>query len=419
MLNKVTRVGYVLKTYPRFSETFILNEILAHERAGSCVDIFSLRPSTEKCFHEALAEVRSPLTYVRRGSHRTLNFWSELQLGSDEFPGLWSALKDSGHVTPEDVEQAIELARLVKVREIEHLHAHFGSVAASVTRLAAKMAGVSYSFTAHAKDIFHQDVNFSHLGQKIADAATVVTVSRFNLRYLRRRYPVDAKKIQLVYNGLDLTAFAFEASQERPPLILAVGRLVEKKGFRHLIEACRVLRDHGVEFECEIVGTGRLEDDLAARIAEQQLGDRISLLGSLPQRSMRERLYRARVLAAPCVIAEDADRDGLPTVLLEAMACGTAFVSTDVTGIPEILEHQKTGLYVPQGDAEKLAAACARLLKDAGLRRQLTIGARALVERQFDINDNAALLRGVFPAGARRTRPETTAGHHEVAFSSC
>jgi glycosyltransferase involved in cell wall biosynthesis len=228
-------------------------------------------------------------------------------------------------------------------------------------------------------------------------------VSEFNLAYLRSRHPRDAAKIRRIYNGLPLDRFAWQAPRARAPRILAVGRLVEKKGFEHLIDACRILADRGRDFEGRILGSGMLEEQLANRIRAQRLEGRVVLAGNRPQAVVVEELRAAAALAAPCVTGSDGNRDGLPTTLLEAMALGTPCVSTDVTGIPEVLRDGETGLLVPQGDARALADALERLIADPEERVRLARAARRRIEADFEVHRNTALLGEVF---ARAQRPE-------------
>ncbi|MEO2022953.1 MAG: glycosyltransferase family 4 protein [Pirellulaceae bacterium] len=257
------------------------------------------------------------------------------------------------------------------------------------------MAGITYSFTAHAKDIFHESVDEQVLRKKLADAAAVVTVSNYNLNFLKKKYGDSASRVVHINNGLPLDEFPYSEPEQREPLIFAVGRLVEKKGFAVLIRACGELKARGRNFRCEIAGGGILMDELSRQVTELGLGDQVQLLGPCPQGQVREKLHQAAVLAAPCVVAADQDRDGLPTILLEAMAMGTPCISTDVTGIPEILSDGNTGLSVPQNDALALATACELLLDDPELRVHLATSARGLIEEQFDIRQNAASIRAL------------------------
>ncbi len=392
------RIGYVVKRYPRFSETFIVNEILAHEAAGLEAEIFALRPPVDTHFQNGISQVRAPVHYLPAGSVKSTDFWQEARTMSKQYPGLWSALADGNHASVIDAYQAMQLAKQIRQRKIVHLHAHFATAAATVAQLAAHIAGISYSVTMHAKDIFHESVDPADLESKIADAKFVVTVSEFNLQYLCRfGYP---EKIHRIYNGLDLNLFRFNQSAERTNKIVAVGRLVPKKGFAHLVDACRILADKHVDFTCDIIGHGELESDLRNQIERLSLGNQVTLIGPQPQNVVREMISSSAVFAAPCIIGPDGNRDGLPTVITESLALGTPCISTDVTGIPEIIRHQETGILVEQGSASALANSMLRLLTDQGLRLSLAKNARELVEREFDIHKNVSRIRELFPAAS-------------------
>ena len=393
------RVGYVVKRYPRYSETFIVNEILAHERAGLAVEVFALRPPSDTHFQAAISLVRAPVTYLSETGKMT-DLWNAVRRMAALDPEAGARLADFGEEDVRDVYQAMQLARLVRERGITHLHAHFATSATSVARMASLLAGIPYTFTAHAKDIFHESVDPADLTRKLRDAAGVVTVSAFNLRFLREQYGAHAGGVTRIYNGLDLDVFPYDAPVGRKPIIAAAGRLVEKKGFDDLIDACAVLVDEGVDFECLIAGGGEQEADLRRRIADRRLGDYVRLLGPLPLPSIVELVRSAAVFAAPCVVGRDGNRDGPPTVLLEAMALGTPIVSTDVTGIPEILTDRETGLMVGQRRPNELADAMHRLLENEAFRVRISRQARTLIEERFDIHRNAAAIRSLFEQAA-------------------
>ncbi len=402
------RIGYVAKVFPRLSETFIVTELLAHEAAGLDIEIFSLRESADLGAHAAHARLRAPTT------HLPTDVTVGLLLDEIDAARAFYAddLDDVRDLHPRELVQALRLASLVRDRGIGHLHVHFANVAASVTRLAARLAGVSYSVTAHAKDIFHEDVDPVALRGILADAAAIVTVSDFNVAYLRRLCPAVAPRLHRVYNGIELERFTFSAPAERPPLVVAVGRLVEKKGFGDLVEACALLAAQGRRFECRIVGGGALEARLRAQVAQLGLDDVVTLAGPASQEVVRAEITAAAALAAPCIVGADGNREGLPTVLLEAMALGTPCVATDVTGIPEVLHDGRTGLGIAQHDPPALAAALGRLLDDADLRVRLATGARKLIERRFDITQTTARWRAAVLAG--RDEEEVTTGADRV-----
>ena len=197
------KVGYVVKRYPRYSETFIVNEILAHEAAGMEIEIFSVLPPVDSHFQDVISRVRAPVTYLPSKGLKVAEFWSALEQACETLPDGWLSLEA---VRGEDVcyvYQAAVLAREARLRAISHLHAHFATAATTVARLAARFAGLPYTFTAHAKDIFHESVRPADLRRKLADAAVAVTVSDYNLAYLRESYGPATEHMRRIYNGLD------------------------------------------------------------------------------------------------------------------------------------------------------------------------------------------------------------------------
>src|SRR5437867_2448992 len=256
------RVGYVLRRYPNYSETFIVNEILAHEAAGLTVEIFALRPPKDTHFQDLISKVRGSVNYLHlpdtdlateeqaAGLLRANPFWTTLQKCSKELPDLWRGLEAAEGEEAGDVYQALLLAREARLRGIDHLHAHFATTAATVARLAARFARLPYTFTAHANDIFNMRVRPDDLRHKLSDAAAVITVSDYHVRYLRERYGAAAAGVRRVLSGLDLERFPFEAPQYRSARVVAVGRLVEKKGFGVLIDVCAILAGRGRVSRC-------------------------------------------------------------------------------------------------------------------------------------------------------------------------
>ena len=387
------RTGYVVKRFPRYSETFIVNEILAHEAAGEEIEIFSLLPPVDTHFQDSLAKIRAPVHYLASGGVKTPEFWATLAGVCGVLPDGWrnlKALRDEGYL---EVYAALHLARTVQDNGIRHLHAHFATSATTVARWAAHLAGIPFSFTAHAKDIFHESIDDDDLRAKLTDAARVVTVSDYNVAYLNERFGDAAAKVTRIYNGLDLSHFPFRDEGREEAAIVAIGRLVEKKGFDDLLTACALLDERGRNFRCEIIGEGELESVLRSRISSLGLRRKVTLTGPLPQREVIRRLREATLMVAPCIPGSDGNRDGLPTVLLEAMALGTPCIATTVTGIPEVVRHDRTGLLVPPHAPQALADGIERLFGDAALCRRLAVRARNLIGEQFDIHRNTLRMR--------------------------
>lgn len=412
------RVAFVVKRYPRYSETFIVREILAHEEAGVQVEVFVLRPTIDGHFQDLIARVRGTVNYLyfpaegilpeilASATLRASSFWDALAQTARVVPNFWSKvaelqdelsqLKDTGQY----LYQAAQLACQVRQKGFQHIHAEFASEACTVARLGALLADVPYSFTARAKDIFHEMVQAEDLRRKLRDAAGVVTISDYHLQYLRDTFGPLAARVQRIYNGLDLQEFPYRSPADRPPVIVAIGRLVEKKGFDDLVEACALLADRGRTFTCRIHGNGLLRPALEAQIERLGLTNRVELVGPRPQGEIIQAIQGAAVVAVPCVVGKDGDRDGLPNVIQEALALGTPVISTDVTGIPEVVRDGETGLQVPQHDPVALANALERLLADSALRVRLATGARRLMEAEFDIRRNTERRRAIF-RGAR------------------
>jgi glycosyltransferase involved in cell wall biosynthesis len=397
------RVGYVLKMYPRFSETFIVSELLAREAAGERFVIFSLRPPVDPRFHPELARVAAPVSYLDRpGKPSTL--WAALRDAVAAQPALADGM---ARVLPEllaaevdDAVQAVILARAALDAGVTHLHAHFASMATTIARLASLLSGIPYSFTAHAKDLFHEEVDPVDIARKLRDAHHTVTVSDFNVEYLTRMHPAEVQSLHRIHNGLELDRFPFRSSArpatrgtEQPFRIVAVGRLVEKKGFALLLDAAARLHEAGLAVSVDIVGDGALREDLAARIDRLGLRGRVRLLGSLPQNDVSAVLAGADVFVAPCVVGADGNADGLPTVILEAMALGVPCVATDVTGIPEVVRDGDTGLLCRSGSVTDLVQAVQRVARPDFDIEGITRRARQLVEDLFDSALQARRLR--------------------------
>ncbi|WP_300343765.1 glycosyltransferase family 4 protein [Nesterenkonia sp.] len=426
-------VGYVLKMYPRFSETFIVSEILAREAAGERIVIFSLRTPTDARFHAELARVKAPVIQIPRTSNAS-KMWErigEVAGQQDLQTGIARALPDLLASESDDAFQAVMLAQAAREAGVTHLHAHFASVATTVARLAGMIAGLPYSFTAHAKDIFHEEVDQQLLQRKLAEAHHAVTISEYNLRHLRRCFPDATATLHLVRNGLNLDRFPYtpQRPQRAVPRILAVGRLVEKKGFGLLIDAVAQLRSRGIRVTADIAGDGPLAAELEEKITAYDLHDDVHLLGPRTQAEITELLGSHDVFAAPFVIGSDGNADGLPTVLLEAMARGIRCVAADVTAVGEVIRgephsapdsgpwRRETGWLVPTGDLQALTEALAEAVQP-GDHTAMTDAARRLVAEQFDSHRQAQQLRALVasPTGAaapqngrQQTEPGTAA----------
>lgn len=412
-------VGYVVREFPRASETFVANEILELERQGLPVRIYSYRRPKADVPHEGYRLIQSPVTYLPDPLNR--HPWPLFRSNADVYGldpvryrrtalyVLAHTLRERNLDTWRRFLQAVWLTRLVNDSDVRHLHAHFARGATRIAMLASMLTGLSFSFTAHARDIYSNDVDRKLLREKMERARFVVTVCHYNREFLADRIGVARNgHLRVLYNGVDLKKFSPDPSVVREDgLVLGVGRLVEKKGFSCLIRAAGLLRDWDRQFRCEIVGDGGQRSHLEREIRQNGLEQAVSLAGARSQEELTHYYRRAAVLAMPAVLAQDGNRDALPTVLLEGMACGLPAVASRLTGIPEIVDHEENGLLVEPGDAAELARALDRMLGDPGLRERLGMSARAKAERSFDLGKNVRELHAAFAESLDVREPVT------------
>jgi glycosyltransferase involved in cell wall biosynthesis len=277
-----------------------------------------------------------------------------------------------------------------------HLHAHFAGMAARTAYWIWKFFEVPFSFTAHANDIFAPRPFAIGLNRLVETASAVVTESDYAANYLRERFPQSAAKIARVYNGLNLSDFAQADFAAPVPLIISVGRLVEKKGFADLIAACRSLADANCKFRCEIIGEGPLRDALAGQIAQLNLDAQITLAGAQSQEEVRRRLAAATLFVLPCTTDSTGGSDNFPTVIAEAMASGLPVVSTGIAGIAEMVQNGITGRLVSPNDALALAEAMREFVSNVPRAHEFGNRGRQVAEKKFAIETSVKALRQIF-----------------------
>jgi len=267
--------------------------------------------------------------------------------------------------------------------------------------MASRLTGVPFSFTAHAKDVYLSKFNPGDLLQrKLRSAAFAVNCTESNRVHLQRLCP-DLTSLHRIYHGIDTAVFAprtpSRCDARALPRILAVGRFVEKKGFPYLVRACRVLRDKGHAFRCDIIGRPDRDSEAVRRLIEEwNLGETVFVRGALTHDELKDLYERCTICCLPCIVAADGDRDGIPNVLVEAMAMRLPVVATDVSAIPELIEDGANGLLVPEKDVPALARALERPLEDAALRRKLADAAYETVRGSFDAERTTGALKDLF-----------------------
>ena len=397
------RIGYLLKKFPRLSETFILNELLAQEGLGRELHVISRRPPDAEPRHAELAHLRATVeTLPPKGE---IDPWSML-VGDDSNPDdllqrLGALVREArawGHPrTPSLLVEALHVLKRTRELGLQHLHVHFATDSAVVALLVKKLGGPSYSITAHAKDIYRSTVDFRFLDVLVRNSAFVVTVCDANRKWMGERLsPTAMAKVRRLYNGIDLTRFVPDGARREPRHVLGVGRLVEKKGFHVMVEALALLLARGVDVEATLIGDGEEKRQLEELVSARGIGARVHLLGPRDQDEVRRYMSRAALMVQPCLVGNDGNRDALPTVLVESLAMRLPSISTPVTGIPEILDQGRCGVLVPENDVPATADAIEALLADSARRERIAADGRRRAEELFDAGKVARTLSSWF-----------------------
>jgi glycosyltransferase involved in cell wall biosynthesis len=390
----VSRLIFILKGYPRLSETFIAQEIRALEERGFAIDIVSLRFPTDKHVHPVHREIAADVCYLPeylyREPWRVLRSWikAKFRRGYWRAFGQWikDLLRDPTPNRARRFGQAcVMVAELPK--DATRLHAHFIHTPASATYYAHLITGVAWSCSAHAKDIWTSPDWDKR--EKLATLDWLVTCTRDGYEHLREiAAPADRDKIHLVYHGLDFARFPEPPRRARdlkaPLRILSVGRAVPKKGYADLLQALALLPKE-VDWRFHHIGGGPLLDSLKSLAETLQISHYIAWQGSAPQEVVLDAYREADIFVLASCIAEDGDRDGLPNVLMEAQSQRLAVVATSLPGIAELVISGETGLLVPPGAPENLSGALLRLMRDPMLRLRLAEAGFERVRRDFSL----------------------------------
>lgn len=388
-------VAYIME--PPYA-TFVVGEVMALKRLGVNVTVFnSFRPATHR---EPEAEA------LREESHYFPERYKGVVTGN--LAMMAGSTGGYGKAASYSVAQGLPLrllilsahyARLVRKHGVGHLHAMYGTTPATIAMLTSWVSGVPYSLTCHAYDIYLPN---RLLRDKIKGATFVTTVSEFNRRYIIDKYaPGEPDKIRVVYLGADADEWrppVGRARHNQTPSIVCVAQLIPCKGQVHLIRACALLREKGIDFRCLLIGGGETarRREIELEIERLGLSAHVILTGAVSQEEVRARLHDAEVFALPCIVDDAGYHDGLPVVLMEAMAVGLPVISTRVSGIPELIEDGVSGLLVPQRDPGALADALVRLIGDAKLRAKLASGARSRIEQKFNWGRTAEEMSNLF-----------------------
>ena len=384
--------AYLFERFPSFGQTFCYREVAELDRQHVAPPIFSIRepknePPQDWDTHivervHYLPEEKELLEDVRRVAKKR-KLATNILAALDEWGRRTDFLR---------LYQAVYVGLRLGEMGVDHVHAHFAGMAARTAFWINNFFSIPFSFTAHANDIFvptHFDVGLDKL---VDTARAIITETDYAAQFLRERFPERAGRVHRIYNGLDFSEFGRADFSSVPPLIVAVGRLIPKKGFSDLIRACELLAEHGKSFRCEIIGEGLIENELRGQIDELCLQDKVVLTGAKPQSQLRRRLAAANVFVLPSVIDPEGGMDNLPTVIMEAMATGLPVVSTNIGGIPEMVIENETGFLVQPGDAVAMADAINKIVGDASMARRLGQSAYEQARTLFSIEKNVREL---------------------------
>jgi glycosyltransferase involved in cell wall biosynthesis len=399
-------IGYVMKSYPKISETFILNEILELERQGVQLHLFSLRPCPDIRSHPDVAQVKADVTYIpqlRQNKKYNLDRvqslfgaqWHWLTRAPIAYRTAFTFYQDES-LDWEDFLQAAFLAKKLQHLKITHLQVHFANLPTAIVEMAQILYPFTFNIFAHAKDIYLTLPEV--LDRRIAKSEFILTCTGFNAQHLRK-ISTSSTPIVLSYHGINFTRFTPNLSvrqQSQVPMIMSVGRFCEKKGFPYLLEACSQLKRSGYMFQCVIIGYGEMQLELERLIATLELSDIVSLPGKKTQDQLVDLYNEASLFVLPCLVTDDGDRDGIPNVLLEAMAMELPVVSTDISGISELVENNRNGFLVQEKNSEALAQAIAKLITQPDLRQQFGQRGREKVLTDFNLNRNVGEIRELF-----------------------
>lgn len=379
--------AYLFERFPTFSQTFCAREVRAMRERGLQFPVFSIRTPAHEPAQDSFGDI-GPVHYLPEKYDDILaqdtTFRRAARKAIDDLKSLWGCEEEKRRVY-----EALWLGPVLKKARVRHVHVHFAGLGARTAFWLKRLFGINFSITAHANDIF-RDEPPARLAQIFAAASVVVTVSDFSVAFLERQYPKLRSKFCRVYNGIATDSFRTSTFASARPLILSVGRYIEKKGFSYLVAACANLGDRS--YECQIIGTGPDEEALRQQVVDFGLEGKVFITGPRTEGEIRGLLAQSSIFALPCIEGADGSMDNLPTVIMEAMAASVPVVSTNVAAIPEMIIDEKTGFIVSEKNAYTLAQRMATLLDKPSLAVSMGQAGRQLCRRIFDLEITSASL---------------------------
>ena len=384
--------AYLFERFPSFTQTFCYREVAEMCHQGLAPAIFSIRVPDDvpvDCPEEITRSVNYlPDDVAIIAEVKKARSEGRLQRTANDTISAWGTCSDKLRAYT-----AAWLGPILLKEGIRHVHTHFAGIGARTAYWLKKFYEIHYSFTGHANDIFCKTDFPVTTEDLVREADFVVTVTDYSRNWLQARHPGAAKKIHRIYNGIELDGYIQSNPAPGKPMILSVGRYIEKKGFGDLIEACALLRDRGMDFECQIVGGGPLEQPLRAQVARLGLGKIVTLAGPKPQEEVRNLMAAASLFVLACAREADGGMDNLPTVIVEAMASALPVVSTRLAGVPEMVKNGVNGKLVPEKDPAALADAIEEILGDPERAKEYGERGLAMATEVFSIGVTVGQLK--------------------------
>ena len=397
-------VAYVIEKFPSPTEYFILNEILELEKRG--FNIFILVLQKQKRFLHILKDknLKSPVIYLPRVfcflPFLSLFIYpiSILRFSSFSIRPFFSIPLVPFIKQTRNYCISLYFLKKLKDRKIEHIHAHFAFIASEIGCLLSRQLGVKFSFTAHAQDIY---LNPAYkLNQLLREASFAITCTKYNRDYIDKVTGNKNNKLAVVYHGIDITKWQVNTTNRKlsnPKIrILSVARLVEKKGLLFLLRAIKLLIDKGYRAHCTIIGKGPLRKKMEKYVKDFGLYNYVDIPGFLPQSELKQYFINADIFILPCIVAENKDRDGLPNVILEAMVMGVPVISTNISAIPEVIEHRETGFLVREKDEQAIVNTITELWNDRKLYMKISEDSKRKIFKEFSIERSTDELVTIF-----------------------
>jgi colanic acid/amylovoran biosynthesis glycosyltransferase len=410
-----------MSRFPAVTETFILRELVELERQGAAVELVPLLRDRVSVLHPDAARwdarahhtpfldraiLTANLSMLWHAPTRYLGTFLRLLRASAGSRNAWVGLIG---IFP----KAVYLGRLLRSRGVRHVHAHYATHPAAAAYIVShvRRSGepeLSYSVTVHAHDLF---VSQAGLVLKLDAARFVRCISQYNADFVQRTLAahgarIDSERLWVLRCGIDPGRYAHRPlagapGRERTARLLCIASHRPYKGLAFLIEAMDLLRERGVDASCDVIGEGALRPQLEAQIRARALEERVRLVGTRSEVEVAEALAVCDVFVLPSIVAPDGQMEGIPIVLMEALAGGVPTIATSLSGIPELVIDGKTGFLVPPADAAALTGAVERVLADYAFAKRLAQSGRDLVQREYAIGANVSRLRERLEAASR------------------